>query len=397
MRVVRFGPPTSPFRLREDCIVSPNTSSTRIDAARDAAAALDRGELAALRTETVYGVFARGDRQDAVDRVRALPRRAGSGSWGTLAWHAPSVEAVLEAHERAHIEIAPALRRAMRRVWPGPVTLRLHGNGETALDGLIAAIGLLPGVADAKGEDGHALAVRVPDDTWASMALQRAGGPVVGASAEPVDTGEGVPTPGACPRGLDKSGVALVQDEGPTRYERHSTVIDIHPDGDWSIRSEGALTAEQVTERLATLIVFVCTGNTCRSPMAQGIAASLLERRGQAHRAVTVSAGVAAMSGARATPEAVLASEAVGAHLSEHRSQPASPELLEKADVVYAMTASHAEAARAMLPANQRSKVHTLDPEGDVEDPIGGPQTLYDELARRFVGTIERRIEELGL
>lgn len=372
--------------------MSPNTSSTRIDDARDAAAALDRGELAALRTETVYGVFARGDVQGAVDRVRALPRR--SGDWGTLAWHAPSVDSVLEAHEKAHIEITPALRRAMRRVWPGPITLRLHGQG---LDDLIKATGLLPGVADSKGEDGHALSVRVPDDTWTTMALQRSGGPVVGASAETIDTGQSAPTPGTCPKGLEKSGFAVVQDEGPTRYETHSTVLDIFPDGDWSMRSEGALTAEQVTERLATLIVFVCTGNTCRSPMAQAIATSLLSRRGHSHRAIAVSAGVAAMNGARATPEAVLASEAVGAHLREHRSQPATPELLDKADIIFAMTASHAEAARAMLPASQKSKIRTLDPDGDVDDPIGGPQTLYDELARRFVGTIERRLEELGL
>ncbi|MEQ9096910.1 MAG: Sua5/YciO/YrdC/YwlC family protein [Phycisphaerales bacterium] len=372
--------------------MTPETSPTRIDAARDAAAILDRGELAVLRTETVYGVFARGDQQAAIDRVRALPRRAGA--WGTLTWHAPTVEAVLEAHERASIEASPALRRAMRRVWPGPVTLRLHGE---EIEALISACGLLPGVADAQGEDGHALSVRVPDDTWTSMALQRAAGPIVGASAEPIETGESAPQPGSCPKGLEKAGIALIHDEGPTRYGRHSTVLDIHPDGDWTVRAEGALTREQITERLATLIVFVCTGNTCRSPMAQAIATSLLERRGHAHRAIVVSAGVAAMNGARATPEAILASEAVGASLRDHRSQPASREVLEKADVVYAMTASHAEAARAQLPPAQRSKVHTLLSDEDVDDPIGGPQTLYDELARTFVGAIERRLEELGL
>lgn len=372
--------------------MTPETSPTRIDAARDAAAVLDRGELVVLRTETVYGVFARGDQRQAVDRVRALPRR--SGSWGTLTWHAPNLEAVLEAHECASIEASPALRRAMRRVWPGPITLRLHGEGARELT---SAIGLLPGVADAEGEDGHALSVRVPDDTWTAMALQGTGGPVVGASAEPIDTGEAATPPGTCPKGLDKAGVALVQDEGPTRFERHSTVLDIRPDGDWSMRAEGALSVQQVTEKLATLIVFVCTGNTCRSPMAQAIATSLLERRGQAHRAVAVSAGVSAMNGARATPEAVLAAEAVGASLSDHRSQPASQDLLEKADVVYAMTSGHADAARAQLPAGQRSKVHTLLSGEDVDDPIGGPQTLYDELARTFVGAIERRLEELGL
>ena len=374
--------------------MTPETSSTRIDAARDAAATLDRGELAALRTETVYGVFARGDMQDAVDRVRALPRRAETGAWGALAWHAPSVDAVIAAHEGASIEIAPALRRAMRRVWPGPITLRLHGDNISAL---LEQIGLQPGVADSHADGRHAIAIRVPDDTWASLALQHAGGPVVGASVEPIDGGETASPPGSCPGGLEKAGVPFVLDEGPTRFGRHSTVLDIDAEGAWSIRSEGAVSAEQVTERLATLIVFVCTGNTCRSPMAQASTTSLIERRGQAHRAVAVSAGVAAANGARATPEAIFASEAGGASRDGQRSQPASQDLRERADVVYAMTSSHAEAARAMLPEGQRSKVHPLDPAGDVEDPIGGPQSLYDEVARRFVGVLGRRLEELGL
>ena len=374
--------------------MSPKTSSTRIDAAKEAAAALDKGELAVLRTETVYGVFCRGDLAEAIERMRALPRRAGTGAWGLLTWHAPSVEAVLDAHERASIEVAPALRRAMRRIWPGPITLRLHGENTASL---LESIGVLPDVADARGEDGHVLLVRVPDDTWTAMALQKAKGPVVGASAEPIDAGESPPAQGTCPRGLDKLGISVVHDDGPTRYARHSTVLDMHAEGDWSLRAEGALTAEQVSERLSTLIVFVCTGNTCRSPMAQAVATRLLEQRGNAHRAMVVSAGVSAMNGARATPEAILASEAVGAPLEAHRSQAAETGLLERADVVYAMTASHAEAAKAMLPANQRSKVHVLDASGDVDDPIGGPQTLYDELARRFVGIIEQRLEELGL
>lgn len=396
--------------------MSPNTSSTRIDAAKEAAAALDQGQLAVLRTETVYGVFARGDDPSAVQRIRALPRRPGTGSWGALTWHAPSLQAVIQAHEQASIELAPPLRRIMRRLWPGPVTLRLHTH---AMDQLLPAIGLPQGVADIhdnppatahnqdrdQNQDQHrpdhlaqhprAVLVRVPDDTWTAMTLQHAAGPVVGASAEPIDTGQAPPAPGTCPKGLEKLGIAVVQDDGPTRYARHSTILDAYPEGQWLLRAEGALSAQQIAERLSTLIVFVCTGNTCRSPMAQAIATSLLQRTGKAQHAQAVSAGVAAMRGARATPEAVRAAEAVGADLSQHRSQPATADLLERADAIYAMTASHAEAAKALLPPAQRSKVHLLDPAGDIEDPIGGPQALYDELARRFVGLIERRLEEL--
>jgi len=142
---------------------------------------------------------------------------------------------------------------------------------------------------------------------------------------------------------------ALIVDDEPAIIQTVGDIVrslDHQADtaGDWTIRSEGARTADQVREQLARLVLFVCTGNTCRSPMAEAIARAHLERAGLGHRVLVASAGVTASHGAPATPEATRAAEAVGASLTTHRSQPLTPELLDRADVVYTMTESHQRA-----------------------------------------------------
>jgi protein-tyrosine phosphatase len=99
------------------------------------------------------------------------------------------------------------------------------------------------------------------------------------------------------------------------------------------------------------------------------------------------------MQGAKATPQAVEAVKALGADLSRHRSRPLTVELLHQADYVFAMTRGHARAAMALSPA-AADKVQTLDPKGDIEDPIGGDEALYVELAGQLVKLIDRRLGE---
>ena len=84
-----------------------------------------------------------------------------------------------------------------------------------------------------------------------------------------------------------------------------------------------------------------------------------------------VSAGSFAMPGARATPQAVEAVRELGADLSHHRSRPLTVELIHQADMIFTMGRSHAMAVAALVPS-ATEKVATLDPAGDIDDPIGG-------------------------
>ena len=138
-------------------------------------------------------------------------------------------------------------------------------------------------------------------------------------------------------------------------------------------------------------VLFVCTGNTCRSPMAEAIARHLSTDSG-----VSIgSAGVATQDGLPATPEAVEALRALGVNPGEHRSRQLTPQLVADADEIVCMTPAHLEQVVAMDP-DARGKVTTLD-EQPIPDPIGGPLELYIDTARTLLALIQRRMQEAQL
>ncbi len=127
------------------------------------------------------------------------------------------------------------------------------------------------------------------------------------------------------------------------------------------------------------MILFVCTGNTCRSPMAEHL---FRARAGTALGWQAVSAGVLAFPGAPASAEAVAALREKGIDLSGHRSRPVTRDLVEQADLIVAMTAGHRDELRRRFPAaaDRIRLLHafgTQAVEADVSDPIGQSMDVY--------------------
>ncbi len=141
-------------------------------------------------------------------------------------------------------------------------------------------------------------------------------------------------------------------------------------------------------------ILFICTGNTCRSPMAEGIARQHLVDRGS--DVFVASAGVAAFDGGSPSFETIAALESLGIQY-EGCSTPLTGEMIRKASHVLCMTASHAAAARAMVAddAEAAARIELLDPDGDLPDPIGQGQHVYDALAARLMELIPDRLDTL--
>lgn len=131
-------------------------------------------------------------------------------------------------------------------------------------------------------------------------------------------------------------------------------------------------------------ITVVCTGNVCRSPMAERLLNHALKAEPDPLRSITVqSAGIAAASGDPASDHSLKAMNAVKIDLSDHRSRPFSGWMAESSDLILTMTSSHIDAIRMQYPGlavpvfRFREWVDSGSPE--VPDPFGGPLDLYVE------------------
>ncbi|HVB08984.1 MAG TPA: RpiB/LacA/LacB family sugar-phosphate isomerase [Bacillota bacterium] len=140
--------------------------------------------------------------------------------------------------------------------------------------------------------------------------------------------------------------------------------------------------------------LLVCSGNTCRSPMAAAMARSRLLQAGRPDIAV-LSAGLSAAEGDPATPEAVAAVQAhgLGPLLQKHRAHQLDPADAHAADRIFAMTRMQAEVLRTRFPA-VAARVETLDPMGDVFDPFGRGQEAYDEVLAQIDQALAHQIAD---
>ncbi len=145
-------------------------------------------------------------------------------------------------------------------------------------------------------------------------------------------------------------------------------------------------------------LLFVCTGNTCRSPMAAAVARDAVARRGWRHVAVQ-SAVLSALTGSPAAENAVRVAGERGLDLTGHGAQPLTPELVDWADLVLGMSPSHLIGIADMGGAEKAALLTDfVDGPGlgrAIEDPIGGDADTYRRTLAQVTEAVEGILERL--
>ena len=350
------------------------------------AEALKAGGVVVLPTETVYGAAALLSQPKSRQRLAELRGQKESQ---------PFTVHLARPHD-AERYLAPLneyARRLVSKLWPGPVGMIFEVPAETRRK-VAAQLKL----AEENLYEAGQITLRCPDNIVATDVLAEVDGPVALTVAGATPSGAGWSAQALANELADK--VDLIFDAGPTKYSKPSTLIKVGNEG-YKIVRAGVYDERIIDRLLRTTILFVCSGNTCRSPMSEAIARNVLAQKmgvGEAdleRKGINVmSAGSFAMPGARATPQAVEALREIGVDLSQHRSRPLTVELIHQADAIFTMSRAHAQAVMALVPAAAQ-KVATLDPDGDIEDPIGSDIGVYKQLAGELRPLIEKRVAQV--
>jgi protein-tyrosine-phosphatase/tRNA A37 threonylcarbamoyladenosine synthetase subunit TsaC/SUA5/YrdC len=334
--------------------------------------ALSGGRVVVFPTQTCYVLAASATSADALRRLAAVRSATLTTA---LAVHGEP-DALTWAPKLSHVG-----RRLTRRCWPGPVVLTIAG----------ADLERVPEAARDLVSDAGGLRLWSPGHEALLEVLFQRDEPLViaGIEGESKDIAQAV-----------GENVEFILADGTSSGQK-PTVVRLHDDS-WSIAQPGVVSAETLVGLTNCVIVFVCTGNTCRSPLAEALCKKrLADRLGctvdelPARGFSVLSAGLAAMMGGAAADEAIAVAETYGADLTRHRSRPLSVELAAQADHLIGMTHGHVMMMNEYYP-QLGAEPRLLRADGkDIADPVGCSRDVYEECARQIWQSLDSLLADL--
>lgn len=343
--------------------------------------ALVEGRKVALPFENAYHAVYSGLNSESVEHLAKL-KNAGRAAQTCLLLR--SSQELLDYVP----DLSPVAARVAARAWPGPLIIDLAVEHSKSL------LSRLPeSVQNLVNVDGR-VAFRVASHETVRQALRLMPGPLVAAqlmhreaSVRTID-------------GIDhSSGFAIVVDDGQTQFDDPATSVRI--DGNaCQLDCKGAYQPDALVRAAQFLILIVCTGNTCRSPMAEALMRSKFEKRfgGEkeaSKRVYVASAGLNAFPGGPASIEAQATMAQRGLSLVEHQSRSVTTHALNTADLILTMTRSHRNGILEQMPEISSKVKLVSGSSSDVSDPFGGPQTVYAACADQIDSYLDKWIDQL--
>jgi protein-tyrosine phosphatase len=348
---------------------------------------LREGAIVALPTETVYGLAAKAEKEviDRLDRLKGRPAdkrytlHIGRCEELTLYVPRPSLQA----------------RKLMHHFWPGPLTIVFELDKKS----LEHAQNALPDQTyEILYRDGT-LGIRCPAHPVTSALLTEALAPIVAPSANPSHQPPAVSAAQAAAY-FDGRIDAIIDSPGACTYRKPSTVVRSGSRG-LEVLREGVFTQQDILHAGTVNLLFVCTGNTCRSPMAEALCRKYLADKFNCSLDdlpklgySIESAGIAAFEGMPASRHALEISRERHAPLDSHRSRQLTDELIARADLIFVMTPMHRQMVIQAAP-QAKDKCFLLDPSAEIPDPIGQDSSVYRACAEHIERCLSERMNEL--
>lgn len=144
-------------------------------------------------------------------------------------------------------------------------------------------------------------------------------------------------------------------------------------------------------------IIFICTGNTCRSPMAEAIGKDLAKKRGL--ELEILSRGIAVWDSAPAHPNAIKVMRQYNLDLSDHISKQITPQDMKENSLILTMTRNH-KAAVSQILESRNSEIYTIREfikmDGDIPDPYGGDIEIYKICAEEIYHTVKKALDHIA-
>lgn len=325
---------------------------------------LKKGGLIAFPTETVYGLGANLEDKTAVEKLYEVKNRAIDKPFSVLI-------ADIDNIDNFAVDVLPAAYRLADKFWPGPLTIILKSKNT-------ATVGL-----------------RMPKCAFALQLVKRSSFPIVCPSANLSGNKEPLSAENVL-KDFDGK-IDLLIDAGKVELGVPSTVVDACS-LPFKILRDGFIKQELIKEVFSKKrIMFICTGNSCRSVMAKTIFEKRLKEIGRSDIEV-MSAGVTHSFIMGASPETQKLLKEEGIDVSGHRSQRIDPKMLKRCDLILVMERFQEQRILAMNPS-LKGRLYLLKEFSqynqdnlEIEDPIGKGIEVYKRTLSDIKGVIERLV-----
>lgn len=339
---------------------------------KEALQALERGDVVATPTDTVYGLVADPFKKEAIEKIYQLKGRSPDKP---LILFVSSLE---EANKFAHFD--ERATKVANTFWPGPLTIVLKVRGS---------------VPESVVTRKRTIAIRLPDSPYVSVLIKKLGKPLASTSANPSGFSAFILRREVKQKWGNRVTLIGMSSKGA----RPSTILDLSEKRAKILR-KGPISILEIekTIRETTILVppikfnvlFVCTGNTCRSPMAKFILDDLLTGDIK-NRVFVESAGILPTKGSPMTDEARLVLEEIGIRPGPHSSKPIEKDLLERSDWILCMEERHIEEIET-LGFGDKTELLGGEEFGEIPDPIGLGLTFYRQVREIIKASIKKRV-----